>query len=395
MPHVGIWALPLLWILLFTGLAAIGFLCRATWARRSIYGVFDLFWTGFAVLCVLVQIAHLFVALRSPITAVLILGGGIAAAAIAIRRSRLSIRAWRAPLLAMLPFVLWAALVSSREPPQWDFGLYHLQAIRWAEQYRHVPGLANLYAPLGQVSAFLFMSAALDIGGALQPYHIAGALLVLVVAAEGCTALVEASRRIDAETVFAAIGLPFATVFIVSWLPSASPDVAVAMIGFSAATRLTAILFAPVAARPSALLVVALAAVGITVKASAAPYFALIAVTAVLIAVHDGGWQSLTQLATAAGLFAFIVGTWTMQNVVVSGYPLFPLLWPAAKVPWLVPPDIVRHWTSATYWHTRGVDGVSSNRPWVGTWVRDILWRTGKFQVIFPLIFGVFALVGG
>ena len=50
---------------------------------------------------------------------------------------------------AGLPFIFIALLISVGPPLNWDTGLYHLQSIKWIEEYAVVPGLANLHGRFG------------------------------------------------------------------------------------------------------------------------------------------------------------------------------------------------------------------------------------------------------
>lgn len=48
-----------------------------------------------------------------------------------------------------LPFIIIAFIVSLGPPRAYDTGLYHLQNIKWIEEYAVVPGLANLHGRFG------------------------------------------------------------------------------------------------------------------------------------------------------------------------------------------------------------------------------------------------------
>lgn len=52
-------------------------------------------------------------------------------------------------LLYSLPFILLAFFISLAPPSNYDTGLYHLQTIKWIEEYSVIPGLANLHGRFG------------------------------------------------------------------------------------------------------------------------------------------------------------------------------------------------------------------------------------------------------
>jgi hypothetical protein len=52
-------------------------------------------------------------------------------------------------ILFALPFILIATIVTINAPQNYDTGLYHLQSIKWIEEFAVVPGLANLHGRFG------------------------------------------------------------------------------------------------------------------------------------------------------------------------------------------------------------------------------------------------------
>jgi len=52
-------------------------------------------------------------------------------------------------ILYTLPFILIAFFISIGPPQLWDAGLYHIQSIKWIEEFAVVPGLANLHGRFG------------------------------------------------------------------------------------------------------------------------------------------------------------------------------------------------------------------------------------------------------
>jgi hypothetical protein len=63
-------------------------------------------------------------------------------------------------LMWSLPFILIAMIVSLGPPRPYDTGLYHLQTIKWIEEYAVVPGLANLHGRFGfNPNIFTFYAA--------------------------------------------------------------------------------------------------------------------------------------------------------------------------------------------------------------------------------------------
>ncbi len=61
----------------------------------------------------------------------------------------IAVRQKKMPILMAAPFILIAFWVCSGQPTNYDTGLYHLQSIKWIEEYGVVPGLANLHSRFG------------------------------------------------------------------------------------------------------------------------------------------------------------------------------------------------------------------------------------------------------
>lgn len=265
------------WLVVFAGLAGLGSLCLPG-AASSDDRLFDAFWCGAFLASACVQVIHLFLPIGGSVALALIVAGLL----VGFRRKaalyRIHVRPLTIGLLAL--FVLWATMASLHEPPQWDFGLYHLPAVRWAQACAVVPGLANLHWPLGHTSSFFTLTAAFDDRGMtwVQSYHVMAAVFVLVLAAEGCTALVRREAP-GPSAVFRAFGVVFAAILVGNWLPTLSPDLAVAVVGYSAASRLAAFTLENPSTRAADALrvLLLLAGLGITLKLTTGIYFAALA----------------------------------------------------------------------------------------------------------------------
>ncbi|EMY77862.1 hypothetical protein LEP1GSC060_2756 [Leptospira weilii serovar Ranarum str. ICFT] len=52
-------------------------------------------------------------------------------------------------LVIAAPFIVYALIFSLNPPFPYDSGLYHIQSIKWIEEYAVVPGLANIHGRFG------------------------------------------------------------------------------------------------------------------------------------------------------------------------------------------------------------------------------------------------------
>jgi hypothetical protein len=292
-------------------------------------------------------------------------------------------------------FVVWTTTASLHEPPQWDFGFYHLPWVRWAQAYPVVPGLANLLWPLGHTSAFFTLTAAFDARPFtwVQSYHIMGGVFVLALAGEGCVALLslERSRLIPSEIV-RAFGMVFSATLIGNWLPTLSPDVAVAVVGYCCASRLAVLTIDQAAevAPENMRTLLALAGLGATLKVTAGFYFGAVAVVA--MAAAPATLRAPRVMAPVLAAIGVFVASSLATSIILSGYPLYPAPQFRLGTSWMVPAATVRANMLATLWHTRRGDSTPAPH-WIVGWLRNMVWTAGKFQLLLPLAIAGLAIV--
>ncbi len=379
------------WLVVFAGLSGLGSLCQPE-DRRAPYRIFDAFWVGVFLASGLLQGVHLWLPVRPAFALALILFG--IAGGLAKNPSFYALRFQTSTLVMLSVFALWATMASLHQPPQFDFGLYHLPTVRWAQAYAAVPGLANLYWALGQSSSFFVLTAAFDNSRMtwVQSYHIMGGLFVLALAFEGCVALarLRETSQFTHSDVFRAFGLVVAATLVGNWLPTLSPDVAVSVVGYVAASRLAALLLdrPPASTMGATRALLCLAGLGMTLKLTSAVYFAIVAIVS-LVSI-PAALRTLRNLAPIVALIAASGGVWCASSALLSGYPFYPAMFLSFRTAWAVPEAIVRGHAIATLWHTRGA-GVPMNH-WVPHWLKDVVWTAGKFQVVVPLGLGAIAL---
>ena len=168
--------------------------------RRSLDGLFTSFWVGYAALQSFLVIWNFAFAVRPAVYAgVLVAGiGGL-------------VWRWRDPVDRQAPlprwmiwssvaFCLWVANLSLAPLTYFDSALYHMQAVRWAIEHPAVPGLANLFGPLGFNSAVWLYDAMVNVGpGSGASWHVSNGLFVSVLAIQ----LLVAAGRFAHETTVA------------------------------------------------------------------------------------------------------------------------------------------------------------------------------------------------
>lgn len=335
----------------------IGLLIRRAFGLTS----FDLdvcfvaFWMGFCAIILLLLLWNFVF----PVTAVLLLLVLLlGAVGLFISRGELdALRkdpVWRSNGAWKLAFVLAAVYVANQGLgglTYSDSALYHLQAVEWNKTYRLVPGLANLYGPLGFNNASLLYGAMLDtgpwagLGHRLANGLLLQALLLRVVIA--LTRISSGGRRASAHEVFIAVLLPAAlSLSLFGRLSGHATAPPTAILLLVVAERLYALLATqPRGAKDAAydvFSITTMSAVAVTIKVSAL-FFALLAAAVALCVwmyrrpASDATLRRTLTWTLGAGLL--IGGSWMARSVVLSGYPLFPSRVAAAPVDWRAPEE--------------------------------------------------------
>ena len=316
------------------------------------------FWVGLAVAFLLTLVWNFgFPVNGIPLT--LVAAGG-AAGLLASRRALKTIASeetwWRSPAVVAGALLLWLWIANQARGPitNWDSGLYHLQGVAWAEQHKVVPGLANLFGPLGFNNGSLLWDALLD-GGPLRGRgsHLANAIPIQMLALLGLAGLARARKVSGAarsQALFDAVCLvPAITWALEDWVTSFATDVPTGGAVLLAAVELHALLLDADEPSPGAaarrgyrlVTIGTLLTLAVCFKVSSAVFAATglgLALGAFLVRPASPPLRRKA-LAWLAGAVLVVGGTWVGRGIVLSGYPLFPGSWLPFPVEWRVPSD--------------------------------------------------------
>ncbi len=266
-----------------------------------------------------------------------------------------------------------------------DTAIYHLQAIRWIEQYPAVPGLANLFGRLAYSAPWFEAEALFDpvLFGGRPAFVLNGMVFVVAVSffLGGLRERPALSRLLRLACVPAAFWL------LRRGLSSAGPDAALALLSW-----IVMLLLAEPAERrdntldATAWVITALASFAVVMKPSAIP---LLLAPGLLI---------LRNLRTAprralalVGFSALIAAPFLVRNVIVSGYLVFPIPWTQVPgVPWAVPRETVSLYTHRiqdwahlpNHSHVPALDFAA----WVPSWLHNLSPVERLFVLSLPLL---------
>jgi len=278
--------------------------------------------------------------------------------------------------------VLWLANRALGPAQDYDLGLYHASAVRYAVDYGTVTGLANLQSRLGGGDAHLLLVAFLEHGpwaGAAS--HLVGGLLVSLLALEIATRAVSGRRGSFARRL--ALLLAPAAITVVGVGPAyrlASPNLDLAAFVLVAVGAVYLAECAEDGVRPTP----ALASLSaFTAAAVTRPqYFLPALVTAAVVVV---ALRRPRVVIAVCGVPAVLAGAWLVRQTLLSGYPFFPATFVRLPVGWRVPLANVQaqnRWTDAwARWPGQTPDVVNASWHWLSVWAHR---RVRDFDVMAP-----------
>jgi hypothetical protein len=367
-------------------------------------------WLGWCLVLALLQIWHLFLAI-TPLVLLPTFGVGIAGWWISVPR----LRSWasnRGPSILAFVAILgalawWMALHSTCQPGIFDSGLYHLNAIRWANTYPAVPGLVNLHGRLGFNCSFFLYAAMLNAGPFVHRcHHLAtGALFLMsfVPCLWGWQALFRSGVAARAEHLYYAFFSAPLAVWAVNSdnATSPTPDVAVFLIGIVVGGELIQLLQPAAdhglpamrsdAAAYRVLAVLLLAVAGLTVKLN----FMGLGGTAALLAcasfVSRSEWRVAGRklLARTVIVGLLLAVPWMARGIILSGYVAYPLGIGSLPVDWkastgqaAVDAGWIKSWARLPYVNYQQV---LASWDWIRPWSLELV-RQHRFDVVLPLL---------
>ena len=270
----------------------------------------------------------------------------------------------------------------------YDSGLYHLGAIRYASEHPTVPGLANLYFPFGYGSAQFPLAALMTNGPwGLEGYRLLNGL-VLAVASLDLVLRTLASRRGPGFYVLA-VGLVATWVPMLAlsdyWVTSPSQDSATLTLTVVASAYLADAICGRKDWLVSAGTGVAVGTVLTLIRPTMAAYFVgLLLVLGLLLVRRKPPLRvALVPIGIGLGLGAVSLVVATVRDRLLSGWAQYPLSAFPFNVPWrAADPTLARE---ATLGYHRNPDDLwNSVRgwEWVVPWMSNRLQQWETFELI-------------
>lgn len=291
---------------------------------------YEYFWVGLVSTIAILQIWSLFLPVNIyPLMLVVVLA---CVSAIFFFRKGIKLPKINLTFIFCSILILFAISYFASLSSGWpDTHGYHLNAVRWGSLYKVVPGLANLHTRLGfNSSFFLFASMVDNLFLKDRSTHIALSLIASVLSIEFLWLLFKSKNK-HIKT-FILLALPIFVVNIVKsgQISSLSYDFAMLMVILAICIELIK------GSKKSILIAAALSIMLVTIKLSGA-VFSIVVSTYVIyrLFIEKTAPKKIILIFVFLGFVLLI--PYVVRNIILSGWPLYPLPALRLNMSWAVP----------------------------------------------------------
>ena len=372
----------LFWMIQAVLLAGAGALLQQLMWKKRHLNLWETTWFGLAGVVVLLQLWHFFFPVNALSLGLMTVVGLSGVPLLWKERQQFQAKRadwvmWAGALLVLA--LLYASHVAVRSIPEGDTRLYHLNMVRWNNEYPLVPGLANLHQRFGVNSTWLLYSALLDIGWAdgRSAWLVSGLPWMLVLGQWCGVFFLHHGRQHTPAKVYCLITLPFLLEGIEWAAPSLyydKPPLLLLMVVGLHVIRTSWMRRDSQISEwiPSATAMLTLAALSFSLKASCALALAIVSAAIVIHWWKSGReWMALVR---AWWLPTLLVAGYMANNYVTSGWPLFPAAVGGIPFDWAQPAADVKPFYQliADWARLPGSEGVMTVKK--GFWAWWPLW---------------------
>lgn len=366
-------SLAISWIVILTSFIGNGLLFSRILSKQK-SSLFQNFWFGVIFEVIILQLVSIFSAINIYILVLLLLTSVLGFILNPIKLPRLGIIN-----TILLIGVLYLISLQALKTVSWyDTYLYHFNAVEWANNFPVVPGLANLHGRLG-FSSSIFLLGALYKNLPI-PYISEHALIPLMYIVVLFNILIRLREKSEISKLFYLPILYFLIKLPTGGsLPSYSTDNALAIITIALTLELAS-------KKINHQLVSLLAMLIFTVKMSGL-FFLPLALIYPFLFIHKKRKTLFCLLLTLVGYIS--------RNLIVSGWPLYPL--PALGIYsiWSVPKEtVIEMQKIVTSWaRTPGENHLNSlNQPFT-TWIQQWYVHNRYSPEIWTFVISIFLLL--
>jgi hypothetical protein len=296
----------------------------------------------------------------------------------------------------------YLALAAIGPVTNYDSGLYHLGAIKYAGDYATIPGLANLYFPFGYNTSLYPVGAFLGNGpwnG--NGFRLANGFLIFLLTLDLALRVTQKSRRnrkLSTGTYFLLVATPLTLVPLVSlsdyWVTSPSSDAAVLVITLISVAYLLDTLTKKYTVITDASVSFCAAVIAFSLRPTMVIF--LVALSLVLLYRLIGvRTPRAVYLLIPALLGVFLLIVQTARDYLLSGWSQYPLSLISFKVPWLsADPVWNRDATLGNARNPADIWGSVEGFSWVGPYLSRLpsQWETYFVAALAALVIALLVL---
>ncbi len=349
----GIFLVILSWLVFLAAISLLGcpFARLLNKRQRGITIFRDSVWLGLLIAIIAILIMGIFLPLRSAtalaIFALLVM---IAASATLLihrkqpRSERVTLNLSKSHLLLIAALTLalvYLAAAAIGPVTNYDSGLYHLAAIKYAGEYGAIPGLANLYFPFGYNTSLYPIGAFLGNGPwSGDGFRLANGFLILLLVIDLALRLAKGKgkgSRLSTGTYFLLIATPLTLVPLVSlsdyWVTSPSSDAAVLVITLISVAYLLDTLTNKMKAISNASVSFTAAVIAFSLRPTMVVFLVVLTLVLLYRLVRVGNLRNI-QLLLPATLGIVLLVTQSARDYLLSGWLQYPLSLISFNVPW-------------------------------------------------------------
>lgn len=407
-------AVGVTWVLMGGLIVALGWWVRALLPQHTTgpAAVRAALWFGLAMLVLALMALNLVLPLRSGVVwAVLVVLAflSVAVGVVVGRRRSAFARTWSvsaaaaATLVVLIAALVVAAHSFAGPADNWDAGLYHLNAMQYAAEFRTIPGLANLHDRLGtNVSSTLVAALLSSTGWGWDAFRLLAGLFMALAAGDVVLRLVDRDehRRGRPGTVLILVGVAVSFAFLLDnasqYLTSPTPDSVALLLSIVAAGYLVDAFYRH--SQLDATVAVIVAVTAATVRTQLWVFAGVLALV-VVVRIARRSDRALTffdwlGIATT-GLTGVLLVTALVRDAILSGWLLFPASLVPLPADWRVPdPGASREWILSWARDPSGTPETVLGSwnwlwPWVGRTADDWAVRYGIGFVVAALVLGL------
>lgn len=278
-------------------------------------------------------------------------------------------------LIVIILTLLAASAISLQTPTNFDTGLYHLNSIRWNNEFHIIKGIGNLHSRLGFNQTFFLYAASLNFHPYLNDYafHISNCFLYAIF----FVGMILNGTFIDLllATLFFFIPMPY------HWLTSPTPDLASTLIQIVSFRYIAeAFHFNPQSKERIGFISLSaiLCALLISIKLSNVCYAAGLGIVTIIFNLKNKfesfEKKQLSKVFIFIGCFFLI---WITRGYIQTGYPLFPSSIGKINFEWTVPKDLANKMENNVYAGSRSCETtfdinspILKNYAWIPLWLK-------------------------